>query len=163
LFNSRIIPEAYSEDTSLIDILLERYPNYDIYWYHWPRDGWAIIVEDYEPVILIYSEDTLCAVTVRKGWRFNTTDTALNQIPFPLRISFDPFQHHPLVITNNQNHASLNNISPLNGNIVNILKDDIPLRFRIGRTHPTNFKIFDQTDPLVYADYLYNEFYKKNI
>lgn len=159
MFNSRLIPEAYSEDESLIDILLERYPHYDIYWYHWPRDGLAFMVEDFEPVIMIYSENSLCSVTVRKGWSFYTTENNENQIPFPLRILFDRFQHHPLVITNKEHHTSLNEISPLNANIINILKDDIHIRFRIGRLHPTNYKLIDRTDPLDYANYLYNTFY----
>ena len=42
----------------LINVLFEIRPNYIIYWYHWPKDGYAIIGvhEDFEPVILIFKE-----------------------------------------------------------------------------------------------------------
>jgi len=54
---SRVIPKISipKEKFSLIDVLLERYAKFDIFWYHWPRDVPIIWEEDYEPVILIYN------------------------------------------------------------------------------------------------------------
>jgi hypothetical protein len=40
--------------------LLERYDNFDIYWYHWPEDGSLFWVEDYEPVIILYKGVEIC-------------------------------------------------------------------------------------------------------
>lgn len=63
------IPDEDSK--SLIDVKLERHDNFDIYWYHWPQDGF-FPVEDYEPVILVYSSDgTLCCLITRRHWKYN--------------------------------------------------------------------------------------------
>jgi hypothetical protein len=160
LFISRLIPEAYSQDKTLIDILVERYIHYDIFWYHWPTDGVAFFIEDFEPVILIYSRNFLRAVTVRKQWNFHTTDINETNLPFPLRITFDPFHHHPLVVTNREHHISLNNFIPLQAEIKEIEKNKITPQFRIGRLHITNFKLRSQVDPVDYAEWLYNTFYR---
>ena len=56
----RLVPEIYCIDTSLIDVLLEHTPNFDIFWFHWPHDGFSWNVQDYEPIIIVYSNDGLC-------------------------------------------------------------------------------------------------------
>jgi hypothetical protein len=52
------IPEE--GNNTLKEVLLERYDNFDIYWYHWPEDGSLFWVEDYEPVIILYKGVEIC-------------------------------------------------------------------------------------------------------
>lgn len=54
----------------LEDVLVEKHENFDIFWYHWPKDGpnWFHSVfreEDYEPVIVVYCDDDIVCVITR--------------------------------------------------------------------------------------------------
>jgi hypothetical protein len=48
----------------------------------------------------------------------------------------------------------------LQAEIKEIEKNKITPQFRIGRLHITNFKLRSQVDPVDYAEWLYNTFYR---
>lgn len=152
-------PEIYCPDRALINMLLERHSNFDIFWYHWPRDGVFFIVPDYEPVVICYHADgSICLVIVRKAWDFEST--LYEELIFPLRIIFDRYQHHPVVVTNRDNHSGLDALHPLIYNELEILMHEIPDMFRTGKLHPSNFKLTRQEDPIDYANQLAVNFCK---
>jgi len=86
------IPEE--GNNTLIDVLLEQYDDFDIYWYHWPQDGYVFWVEDYEPVIIVYKGDEICYLITRRHWsyKFYTADEGLK---IPLEVLFDGEFHPP--------------------------------------------------------------------
>jgi hypothetical protein len=76
----------------LVEVLLEVYSNFEIYWFHWPRDGF-LPEEDYEPIVIIYS-GTICCVITRRGWTYQTY-MMKDGLKIPLEILFDTSFHHP--------------------------------------------------------------------
>jgi hypothetical protein len=95
-------------------------------------------------------------VIVRKAWDFETTPH--EEVFNPLRIFFDRYQHHPLVVTNQQNHSGLDSLRALDYTEVRILSHEIPDMFRTGRLHPSNYKLIRQEDPVDYATRIVTEF-----
>jgi hypothetical protein len=82
----------------LIDCIIERRPNADIYWYHWPRDG-IFPWEDFEPVVYAYGHDSedLCLVILRVGWKYKVSGA--DDLTYPIVVMFETPQHHPLLRT----------------------------------------------------------------
>lgn len=60
------IPKERPE-RSLQDVKFEATANYFVFWFHWPKDGYAVtnIHEDYEPVILIMKGEEIIDIGVR--------------------------------------------------------------------------------------------------
>jgi hypothetical protein len=140
-------PEIFCLDRTLINVLLERHPTFDIFWYHWPTDGIFFWIEDYEPVIIsYYSDDTVCSVIVRKAWDFVTTP--IDELIIPLRILFDSMQHHPTVLTSRKNYLGIASLAKLPYNEVPITSGQIPPMYRTGKSHPSNVSISSLNSPL---------------
>jgi len=149
----RIKPQIYSNDTNLIDVLLERQELFDIYWFHWPHDG-PLPIEDFEPVIVCYCQDnSVCFVAVRRGWRYTMRLT--EQVIFPLRIIFDGSYHHPIIVTSHEDHGGLNTNNSLPYQAREVSSEEIPDMFRRGVFHMTNINpvnFWNQEDPTSFAN-----------
>lgn len=149
----RLTPQIYSDDTTLIDVLLERHEFFDIYWFHWPHDG-PLPIQDFEPVIISYCKDnSVCSVIVRRAWRFTTTLT--EELIFPLRIIFDGPFHHPVVVTSQEHHNGLSSDSSLPYQARLVPPEQVPDMFRRGLFHMTNvnpINFWNQEDPANFAN-----------
>jgi len=152
-----LFPEAYCLDTNLINVLLERTSNFDIFWFHWPTDGIFRNVEDYEPIILIYKKEDICSIIVRRQWKYIATNNSETKIANPVRIFFDPFQHHPFLITNSTLHNYISFSTLLTYQHIEIDKNIIPEQFRTGINHPSNIMNRIIKDPSDYANDLYKD------
>ena len=142
----------------MVKILLERYPEFDIFWYHWPTDGWVLPVQDFEPIAILYSRDKICSVIVRSGWEFVTTPNDTNQIPMPVRILCDPMFHHPTVITSSRIYNAIRVLPRVFAKTIAINAQDITPQFRIGLGHPTNRSHGLFQDPKDYVRKIHDEF-----
>jgi hypothetical protein len=81
----------------LINCYLETRDNFQIFWYHWPRDG-IFWWEDFEPVIMVDdNEGKLCLVILRVGWKYRSFEAA--EVTTPLEVIFRNGNHHPEVRT----------------------------------------------------------------
>lgn len=57
----------YIPDNPLLEVLVESNSDkYEIIWYHWGQDGF-MLVEDYEPVIVVYCENQIKTVITRSA------------------------------------------------------------------------------------------------
>lgn len=96
--SARIIPRifAINENDALTDILLEQYDNFDILWYHWPRDGLFWWVEDYEPIIIVFDRSgQICQIITRRSWKYQ--HYMRNEVDLNIEIIFTGGNHHPFV------------------------------------------------------------------
>lgn len=138
----RIKPQIFIPDEgtkSLIDVKLERHDNFDIYWFHWPQDGF-FPVEDYEPVILVYSSDgTLCYLIVRRHWQYQFY--SLDELSDPIQVLFDGSFHPPFARTKQGDDFEKKKASLISKNYDDMIKpinsSDIDAKFRTGKGHPT--------------------------
>jgi hypothetical protein len=122
---------------SLIDVKLEKYDNFDIYWYHWPRDGF-FLVEDYEPVILVYSANgTLCYLIVRRHWQYQFY--SLDELSDPVEVLFDGSFHPPFAKLKQDDdfEEKKHNLISRNYNVKMTNPNDIDAKFRTGKGHPS--------------------------
>jgi hypothetical protein len=56
----------------LLNCYLETRDNYQLFWYHWPRDG-IFWWEDFEPVVIVDdNEGKACLVILRVGWKYRS-------------------------------------------------------------------------------------------
>ncbi len=156
----RIKPQIFIPDEgsrSLIDVKLETYDNFDIFWFHWPRDGF-FHVEDYEPVILVYSSNgTLCHLIVRRHWRYHFY--SLDELSIPIQILFEGSFHPPFPKLKQDNgfEKKKNKLVSRDYNTEKITAADIDKRFRIGRGHPTAIHK-TMEDPVDIAKEVYSEY-----
>ncbi len=87
-------------EESLIDIPYERQQSqsgsyFEIFWYHWPRDG-VFPWEDYEPVVFAYNRNhDLCFVLVRRAWKFIIMNP--DEVFWPPEVLFKGGSHHQFV------------------------------------------------------------------
>lgn len=82
----------------LINCIDEKRPDFEVYWYHWPRDG-IFPWEDFEPVAYVFrrSHENLCMVVLRVGWKYKVFDA--KDLTYPVAVLFETPQHHPLLRT----------------------------------------------------------------
>ncbi|MHB8567584.1 MAG: hypothetical protein ACYC7D_13615 [Nitrososphaerales archaeon] len=87
-------------EASLINIIYEKQDftsgsYYEIFWYHWPRDG-VFPWEDCEPIVFAYNyKHELCFVLVRRGWRAIILNPG--EASWPPEILFKGGFHHQFV------------------------------------------------------------------
>lgn len=135
------IPDEGNSKT-LIDVKLERHDSFDILWFHWPQDGWFFFVEDYEPVILVYSPNgTLCYLIVRRHWEYKFY--SLDELSDPVQVLFDGSFHPPFARTKEDGvNFDEKKMKLLPKNYDDMIKlvnpNDIDEKFRTGKGHPTS-------------------------
>jgi len=66
-----------------------------VLWYHWPHDDYTG-KEDYEPVVLFYSQEGLVAIGIRPHERYKLTKRWLTEGPRPI-VVFTTAWHGPIV------------------------------------------------------------------
>ena len=82
----------------LIDVIYDRRSKYDLFWYHWPSDGFFFFMQNYEPVAVIHdSRGELCMVVVRRGWQYVLYEP--EEVVRPIQVSFEGINHHPFIVT----------------------------------------------------------------
>ena len=87
-------------EASLVNIVYERKNSrsgsyYEIFWYHWPRDG-VFPWEDFEPIVFAYNEkQKLCFVLIRRGWKMIFMNP--EDVSWPPEILFKGSTHHQFV------------------------------------------------------------------
>ena len=154
-----------SEDNPLLEILVEKYENYEIIWHHWKYDGpkylsWAIRAEDFEPIIITYdSKGNALCVTVRRAWKYITYKIKEDKVIIPITILFHGEFHHPFV----KNENSLETFNKMKKNheeetVVKKMIDAhvVPLKYRTGKKHLTNIMNVEQMDPTDYVKTKYD-------
>lgn len=157
----RITPQIFIPDEgskSLIDVKLERHDNFDIYWYHWPQDGF-FHVQDYEPVILVYSSDgTLCCLITRRHWKYN--HYSFDELSIPVEVLFDGSFHPPFPkLKQDSDDFEKKKAKLISKNYAPIMigPNDIEPQFRTGAGHPT--AVFGTgEDPADVAKEAYSEY-----
>ncbi len=91
-------PEGYGTQQmadELIDILYEAGPGCEIYWFHWPRNGF-IRRPDFEPLIYVYYPNgALCIVAVRRDWIWKEKDA--EDVAQPVQVVFRRSNHAPYI------------------------------------------------------------------
>ncbi len=158
----RITPTIFipnSSNNDLIEVLIEEYPDFDILWYHWPKDGnylkYRIVQEeDYEPVILIYDESgKLCELITRRHWHYQ--DYLPVELVKPIEIIFDGEDHPPYPKT----HQNAAWFEAEKARLVarryvskSIVRNQVAKKFRTGKGHGAN-PVYVQIvkDPFVQA------------
>lgn len=136
----RIKPQIFIPDEgskSLIDVKLEKHDNFDIYWFHWPQDGF-FPVEDYEPVIMAYSSNgKLCCLIVRRHWQYQFY--SLEELSDPIEVLFDGSFHPPFAKLKQDDdfEKKKNGLVSRNYDVEMINPSDIDAKFRTGKGHPT--------------------------
>jgi hypothetical protein len=155
----RIKPQIFIPDEgvkSLIDVKLETYDNFDIFWFHWPRDGF-VPVEDYEPVILVYSSgNALCYLIVRRHWQYQFY--SVDELSIPIEVLFEGPFHPPFAKLKQDDdfEKKKSKLIPKKYGVKPINANDIDPMFRTGKDHPTALRrIFD--DPTGIAKEIYLE------
>lgn len=151
---------------TLKKVLIEKYENFDIYWYHWPHDGpkWFYSIfreEDYEPVILVYCDDDLKCVITRAHWEYQYSDLVDSGLSIPAEIVFEDEWHPPQARTNqNIREFELKKLEliPTQYSPEKISKNEILDKFRTGRGHNTNIQNKVMDDPYQVAQEAY-EYY----
>ncbi|HZW57942.1 MAG TPA: hypothetical protein VFF30_16755 [Nitrososphaerales archaeon] len=118
---------------TLVNIIYERedFPSgscYEIFWYHWPRDG-LLPWEDYEPIVFAYNyRGELCYVLVRRAWKHIVMNP--DEVFWPPQVLFRGGSHHQFVrMTNDEEdfldqpglnvlNITSSNVTPLNSNSI---------------------------------------------
>jgi len=168
LFKLREKPVAFipnENNNELQEILLEEHEDFDIFWYHWPFDGPAllgpVLEEDYEPVIIVYDDDgRICQVIIRRAWNYRNFDLEEYGLILPPTILFEKYYHHPLVKTNaNQDEFELKRqgFPETDLDVTKISSDAISDKFRTGKRHRTNYKLKECDDPAHIGEIASNE------
>jgi hypothetical protein len=152
--NLRIQPEIFipkeSNSLQIRQIYLEqRHPQIDIFWYHWPQDGIFVGTPDYEPIILIFSENNeLKIIASRKAWDyqpysrselFSTIQIVFGGVPGILESVTAGFHHpyfHLLGFDADFQTMSSNKIHYTYG-VMPIDPSKIPDIARTGKKHPS--------------------------
>ena len=151
-------PTIYSkevEDNFIIDLLVERYDDFEILWYHWPRDGSTTEVhfaeilggseeQDYEPIIIMYNEKgEICCMISRAHWKYRFFSEKEEENPIiPPEILFEGQLHGPMIraeINEDRFLRKLLGLTTTSGfpeRVVN--RDEIPPQFRTGEGHGMN-------------------------
>jgi len=147
--------ESWNE---LIEVLLEQYENFDIYWYHWPHDGWiGYFIPDYEPVIIIYKGDSICYIITRPHWTYEPH--GLEEITIPIEVLFDGSSHPPYPRTYDSVewfHRKTSRLVLQTYDIRKVKADEIPEMFRTGEDHPTSLGKRVE-DPVEFAKEIYEQ------
>lgn len=160
----RIKPQIFIPDEgskSLIDVKLERYDNFDIYWFHWPRDGF-FFVEDYEPVILVYHPDhTLCYLIVRRHWAYQLYSQ--DELSYPIEVLFDGSFHPPFPKQKQDDDFEKKKagLIPKEYDVESISANAIEPKFRTGTGHPTALGR-SMEDPVDIASEIHAEYCEAN-
>jgi hypothetical protein len=155
----RIRPQIFIPDEgskSLIDVKLETYNNFDIFWFHWPQDGF-FPVEDYEPVVLVYSAgNALCYLIVRRHWQYQFY--SVDELSIPIEVLFDGSFHPPYAKLKQDDdfEKKTTKLISKNYDVIMINANDIDPIFRTGRGHPTAFGR-TMEDPVDLANETYSE------
>lgn len=131
----------------LQDVLIEQYDHFDIYWYHWPKDGedWYYFIfreEGYEPVIVVYCDKKIKCIVTRPHWDYQYTDVEDSELTIPCQILFEDQWHPPLTRTRrNEREFELkkSKLTQRHYTPKSITKDVIFMKFRTGKGHRGNF------------------------
>jgi len=83
----------------LNEVLVEKYDDFDIFWYHWPKDGedWFHFIfreEDYEPVIVVYCNDKVVCTITRAHWEYQHNDIKEMELVTPCQVLFEDQWHN---------------------------------------------------------------------
>jgi len=160
----RIKPKIFITDepkNPLINVLLEEYENFDIFWFYWKYDGPLFLSplireEDYEPIIVVYDNDkNICCVITRRKWNYRTFDIIEDGLILPPIIAFEDEFHHSDVKTRENEQIVDRKISRLVSGPYDVTKIDpsgIPQKFRTGKGHNTNYKFIECDDPRIVAE-----------
>lgn len=127
-----------SNDT-LIEVLYEHDENFQIWWFHFPKDGF-LPIEDYEPIIFIYKHNELQYLITRRHWEYQTY--YIENLYNPLEILFDGEFHPPFPRTKDGDilfNEKIKNCERLNNyEIKEISPTCISEKFRVGKGHPSS-------------------------
>lgn len=159
----RIQPKIFIpvENPGFIDVKFEQYKHFDIFWYHWYRDGF-FNVQDYEPVILVYSDNgDLCYLIVRRGWEYKHYEREI--LHSPLEVLFESSFHHPFAKKLDDEEYEMkkvNNLISKDYTPSPIKSNEISAMFRTGVGHPTLIKRvwIPVQDPANIAEETYSEY-----
>ena len=168
----RVIPQIYipiESDNPLIEVLVEKHPKYEIFWYHWPRDGprWLpffLAEEDYEPVTIVYDANgKICCLITRSHWRYHFFVVGDGLILPPSILFEDEF--HPAYAEMEYNKEIFNQkilgLRIFSYVPKSIQSNQITEKFRKGTGHKTNLFNLVLDDPIDVAEEAYN-FYCKD-
>ncbi|ABX12507.1 hypothetical protein [Nitrosopumilus maritimus] len=153
MITSPIIFTKKNPDNPLLEVLVESNSDkYEIIWYHWPHDGF-MPVEDYEPVIVVYSKKQIKVVITRSAWKFKPHNID-NTLSNPLSVLFKDDFHHYMIRTE-ENAVDFDKIigstqleqEEYQSKIKDISPSAIDLKFRTGWGHITNYQVFPHDDP----------------
>ncbi len=153
------IPDE-GKDT-LKEVFLERHAHCDIYWYKWPHDGKLFfMIEDYEPVVIIYQNKQVYCVMTRPHWNYKpyAVDDGL---VVPPEILFKTDSHDAYAKTSEaadifERDKKGHLRKPYNPVIEK--SELIPTKYRTGLGHPSNYKLRPGKDPVVRAKEIFDEY-----
>lgn len=122
-------------EDDLIEVLVEEYEDFCIYWFHWPRDG-VYLEQDYEPIIVIFKDDKIACAITRRHWEYQD-HKASDGLVVPLEAIFDGMFHPPYVkdINDEDYESKKKSLIPREYKILRTESSIIPPRFRIGEGH----------------------------
>ncbi len=169
VFNMMLVPEIFmpnSSDNELINILVEKYDGFEIFWYHWPHDGDVLLrrffgEEDYEPIILLYDVDgSFIGLVTRPHWKYR--DYYLNDgLDTPPKILFEN-EFHPPYPRTDENNLQFDEkiIKMISSDLIPIVIESsrIMEKFRSGKGHRTNYKFKKMDDPVSVAQQLIDDY-----
>jgi len=145
----RHIPNIFipnSTDNPLLEVFIEKYDNFEIFWYHWNFDGpiWFNLLkpeEDFEPVILVYdSKDNFISLITRRHWEYQDYYVDEDELSIPPTILFDGEFHPPFPLTHENADwfdSKIKIMKPENYSPKVIDAGKIDPKFRIGKSHKT--------------------------
>lgn len=144
---------------------MEEYETFEIFWYHWPKDGFAP-EEDYEPVIILYKDgNKICCIITRRHWDYRTVGSE-DGLVIPPQVLFDGIFHPPFVKTSDNNEFDFD-ATIKNKNLIHtryepkaIKATDIPKKFRTGDGHFTKPPWRKIEDPVAHARYVHRKYCK---
>ena len=79
------------QSRALIDVIYEKFDRCYILWYHWPHDGYFTGHEDYEPIILFFTDQKLELIAIRPHNKYRNSKTWLTEQGKPIIIFTDPW------------------------------------------------------------------------
>jgi hypothetical protein len=77
------------------DVLCEIFPIFAVLWYHWPEDD-KTGKPDYEPVILVFNNDSLVAIGIRPHESYKYTTKWMTEGSRPIIVFQSPW-HAPMM------------------------------------------------------------------
>lgn len=153
----------------LEEILVERSVNFDVFWYHWPKDGdewfnFLIREEDFEPVIVVYCNEEVVCVITRPHWSYQYYDIKDEELISPCEVLFKD-AWHPAIAKTRQNEREFELIKSeliphpySDGDVREIERNALNQKFRTGIGHRSNFARRVMQDPIDVAQEAYEHY-----